>query len=250
MSDVRNVALVTGASSGLGAEFCRQLAQRCDAIIAVARRGGRLESLARELAGTVEMHCLEADLGTVEGVARAMEALRQQGPVHYLVNNAGFGTVGNFDAVSIARHRAMLDLHIDAGISLCRAAIPFMRDLGGGAIINVSSLESLVTGRGTAVYGATKAFLNYFSLALQAELAGSGIEVQALCPGFTRTGFHDAMAADGFDGERIPEGAWMTCAAVVADSLAALGSGRVLVVPGEKNRELARLGQRQLLEAL
>jgi len=250
MADLRNVALVTGASSGLGAEFCRQLAPRCDAIIAVARRRERLESLARELTGTVEMHCLDADLGTVEGVAKAMEALRQKGPVRYLVNNAGFGTVGDFEAVSIERHRAMLSLHTDASISLCRAAIPFMRELGGGAIINVSSLGSLVLGKGIAIYGATKAFLNYFSLALQAELAGSGIEVQALCPGFTHTEFHESMTGDGFDRDRIPEEMWMTAGAVVADSLAALGSGRVLVVPGENNREIARLGQQQLLEGL
>ena len=250
MSDVRNVALVTGASAGLGAEFCRQLAPRCDAIIAVARRVERLLSLARELAGTVELHCLEADLSTIEGVARTMEALRQKGPVRYLVNNAGFGTLGDFAEVSIDRHRTMVNLHIDASISLCRAAIPFMRELGGGAIINVSSLGGLLTGKGIAVYGATKAFLNYYSLALQAELAGSGIEVQALCPGFTRTEFHDAMVADGFDRDRIPEEAWMTSAAVVADSLAALGSGRVLVFPGENNRAIARLGQQQLLDSL
>jgi len=250
LSEVRNVALVTGASAGLGAEFCRQLAPRCDAIIAVARRGDRLQGLAGELAGTVDMHCLVADLGTVEGVARVMEALRQKGPVRYLVNNAGFGVVGNVEQSSIAYHRAMVDVHIDASISLCRAAIPFMRELGTGAIINVSSLGSLVVGKGIAVYGATKAFLNYYSLALQAELAGSGIEVQALCPGFTRTEFHDAMVADGFDRNRIPEEAWMAPAAVVADSLAALGGGRVLVVPGEQNRELARLGQQQLLDSL
>jgi len=226
------------------------LAPRCDAIIAVARRADRLENLTRELAGSVDIHCVVADLGTVEGVARAMEALRQRGPVRYLVNNAGFGVIGNVEQASIESHRAMVNVHIDASISLCRAAIPFMRELGGGAIINVSSLGSLVNGKGIAVYGATKAFLNYYSLALQAELAGSGVEVQALCPGFTHTEFHDVMSADNFDRDRIPAEAWMTPAAVVADSLAALGSGRVLVVPGENNRKIARSGQEQLLQGL
>lgn len=250
MAEAKKVALVTGASSGLGAEFCRQLGQRCDTVIAIARRAGLLRSLAEELADVVEVHCLEADLRTVEGVARSLEAIRQKGPVHYLVNNAGFGAMGDFGASSIDAQRAMVDLHIDATISLCRAAIPFMREQGGGAIINVSSLGSLVVGKGIAVYGATKAFLNYFSEALQAELAETGIEVQALCPGFTRTGFHDAMHADDFDPGGIPEALWMTAEDVVAESLAALGSGRVIVVPGAQNQQIARAGMQEKLGQL
>jgi short-subunit dehydrogenase len=101
-----------------------------------------------------------------------------------------------------------------------------------------------------AVYGASKAFLNYYSLALQAELAGTGIEVQALCPGFTRTEFHDDMAAEGFDRDRIPPQMWMTAEAVVAASLAALGTAQVLVVPGADNRDFARLGLQQQLDGL
>ena len=96
MTAPKVTALVTGASAGMGAEFCRQLAQRCDVIIAVARRRDRLEQLRQELAGRVEVHPIEADLNTVEGLARAMEALRQLGPVDYLVNNAGFSTFGDF----------------------------------------------------------------------------------------------------------------------------------------------------------
>jgi hypothetical protein len=250
MSEHKVTALVTGASAGLGAEFCRQLAKRCDVIIAVARRKDRLDTLASELAGAVELHCLEADLETIEGVARAMEAIRQQGPVDYLVNNAGFSTFGNFDQLAIDSQRAMVSLHIDASITLCRAAIPFMRELGGGTIINVSSLGAFIPGKGMAVYGATKAFLNYYSQALQAELAGTGIEVQALCPGFTRTEFHDPMAEEGFDRNRIAENMWMDADTVVAASLAALGSGQVLVVPGEDNLGFARMGLQQQLDGL
>lgn len=250
MSVRKITALVTGASAGLGAEFCRQLASRCDVIIAVARRRERLGALASELADAAEVRCLEADLGTIEGVARTMEAIRQQGPVDYLVNNAGFGTFGHFDRLSIESQRSMVSLHIDASITLCRAVIPFMRQLGGGTIINVSSLGTFVPGKGMAVYGATKAFLNYYSQALQAELAGTGIQVQALCPGFTRTEFHDPMAAAGFDRDRIPEQMWMTAEAVVEASLAALGSMQVLVVPGADNRRVARLGLQQQLDVL
>jgi len=250
MSGRKVIALVTGASAGLGAEFCRQLSPRCDVIIAVARRRERLAALASELSDAVEMYCVEADLGTIEGVARAMEAIRQQGPVDYLVNNAGFGTFGHFDQMPIESQRSMVSLHIDASITLCRAAIPFMRELGGGTIINVSSLGTFVPGKGMAVYGATKAFLNYYSLALQAELVGTGIEVQALCPGFTRTEFHDEMAAEGFDRDRIPPQMWMTAEAVVEASLAALGTAQVLVVPGADNWDFARLGLQQQLDGL
>jgi short-subunit dehydrogenase len=244
------IALVTGASAGIGAEFCRQLAARCDVIIAVARRGDRLAALADELGDRVELRCLPADLGGIEGVAATMEAIRQQGPVRYLVNNAGFGTFGNFETLSVESQRAMVNLHIDTTVTLCRAAIPFMRESGGGAIINVSSLGSFVQGRSMAVYGATKAFLNYYSEALQAELVGAGIDVQALCPGFTRTEFHDPMAAQGFDRERIPEQMWMSAEDVVAVSLAELGTGKVVVVPGADNREIARTGLQQQLERL
>ncbi len=250
MSGHRITALVTGASAGLGAEFCRQLAPRCDVIIAVARRRDRLAALASELAGAVEMHILEADLGTIEGVARTMEAIRQKGPVDYLVNNAGSGSFGYFDQLSIESQRSMVSLHIDASITLCRAVIPFMRELGGGTIINVSSLGTFVPGKNMAVYGATKAFLNYYSQSLQVELAGTGIQVQALCPGFTRTEFHDALTDEGFDRNRIPEQMWTSAQVVVAASLEALGSAQVLVVPGESNRAVARLGLQQQLERL
>jgi short-subunit dehydrogenase len=154
MSEHKVTALVTGASAGLGAEFCRQLAPLCDVIIAVARRKERLEALASELSDSVEVHCLEADLGTVEGVATTMEAIRQQGPVDYLVNNAGFSTFGHFDQLPIDGQRDMVNLHIDACITLCRAAIPFMRELGSGRIINVSSLGTFFPGKGMAVYSA------------------------------------------------------------------------------------------------
>ena len=250
MSEHKVTALVTGASAGLGAEFCRQLAPLCDVIIAVARRKEKLDALASELADSAEVHCLEADLGTVEGVAITMEAIRQQGPVDYLVNNAGFSTFGHFDQLPIDGQRDMVNLHIDACITLCRAAIPFMRELGSGRIINVSSLGTFFPGKGMAVYGASKAFLNYYSQALQAELAGSGIEVQALCPGFTQTEFHDSMAEDGFDRSRIPDQMWMNADAVVAASLAALGNGQVLVVPGDDNLDFARSGLQQQLDDL
>lgn len=250
MSDQKITALVTGASSGLGLEFCRQLAARCDVIIAVARRLDRLEALAEELADCVEVHPVQADLCTVEGVAHTMEMLRQKGPVHILVNNAGFSPYGYFADVPIDGQRAMLELHCDAAITLSRAAIPFMKERGAGTIINVSSLGSFLPGPGLTVYGATKVFLNYFSQSLQAELKGTGIEVQVLCPGLVRTEIHDSMVDQGFDRSRFPDEVWMEAQEVVAESVETMGSGRLFVIPGEGNRELALLGARGLVEAL
>ena len=250
MSAQKIAALVTGASAGLGAEFCRQLADRCEVIIAVARRGDRLRQLRAELASSAEVHVLEADLTHVEGVARTMEALRQLGPVDYLVNNAGFGTYGAFADQAIDGQRDMVSLHIDATITLCRAAIGFMRERGRGYIINVSSVGAFLPGKGLAVYGATKAFLNHFSMALQAEVAGTGIEVQALCPGYTHTEFHRGLEREGISKDMVPAGMWMNADAVVSVSLAALGNGRVLVVPGEQNLALARVGYQRQLDTL
>lgn len=250
MSDQKTTALVTGASSGLGLDFCRQLAKRCDVILAVARREDRLAALREELAGEVEVHPVAADLCSTQGVAHTMEMLRQKGPVDILVNNAGFSPYGRFSEVPIDGQRAMLELHCDAAITLSRAAIPFMKERGVGSIINVSSLGSFLPGPGLAVYGATKVFLNYFSQALHMELATTGIEVQVLCPGLVRTEIHNPMAEQGFDHTKFPDEMWMESADVVAASLAALGSGELFVIPGEGNRELALLGARGLVEAL
>jgi len=249
MTEKHTTALVTGASAGLGAEFCRQLADRCDRILAVARRSERLEQLREALADRVEVLPIMADLTTVEGVARVMEALRQQGPVDYLVNNAGFTTVGSFAALPVSSQREMVSLHVDAAITLCRAAIPFMRERGGGYIVNVSSIGAFIPGRGIAVYCASKAFLNSFSLALQEDLADTGIAVQALCPGYTHTEFHRELGSQGFDESAIPAHMWMEAPEVVAASLQALGNGRVIIVPGEANQALVRARLQRQLEA-
>ncbi|MEP5568528.1 MAG: SDR family oxidoreductase [Halioglobus sp.] len=250
MSDHKSTALVTGASSGLGEEFCRQLAQRCPVIIAVARRRDRLVALREELAGQAEVHVVEADLLTVEGVAHTMEMLRQKGPVDILVNNAGFSPYGNFIDSPISVQRDMLNLHCDAAMTLTRAAIPFMRDRGAGKVINVSSLGSFLPGPKLAVYGASKSFLNYFTLSLEKELADTGIKVQALCPGLVRTEIHDSMKDEGFSPASFPDEMWMEAAEVVSASLDALEGGKTIVVPGEGNLALAKMGAQGLLDAL
>ncbi|MFT4826486.1 MAG: short-subunit dehydrogenase [Halioglobus sp.] len=250
MSGHKKTALVTGASAGLGAEFCRQLAKKCDVIIAVARRADRLDELKKELSGSAELHAIEADLSSIEGVTRTIESMRQQGPVDYLVNNAGFSTYGMFEDQLIDGQHDMVSLHINATMSLCSAAIPFMRELNGGHIINVSSLGAFLPSQGLTVYGATKAFLNYYSQSLQLELVDSGIAVQALCPGYTHTEFHSTTELSQFDTNDIPEDYWMDASSVVSISLAALGDGNVIVVPGRTNLKLAKKGAQGQYELL
>jgi hypothetical protein len=250
MSDRNITAMVTGASAGLGAEFCRQLADRCDVIIAVARRTEPMQSLVEELKDKAEVHIVEADLTTIEGVARATEAIRQQGPLDYLVNNAGFSALGNFEHSELDVQLAMVDLHIGATLSLCRAAIPYMREIGGGYIVNVSSVGALLPSPGVSVYSATKAFLNSYSVSLQAELAGSGISVQALCPGYTRTEIHDIDAMEGFDKAMVPDEYWMEVGPVVSTSLDCLNDESVILVVGEGNLALVKKVLKNQLDSL
>ncbi len=248
--DHKTTALVTGASAGIGAEFCRQLAGRCEVIIATGRRLDRLEALAAELEGQAEVHPVAADLGSREGRTRVIEALRQKGPADYLVNNAGFSTLGPFDSLPIDDQQAMVDVHITATLALTRAAVPFMRELGGGAVINVSSLASFGPVPMAAVYCASKGFLNLFSESLQKEVADAGIRVQSLCPGYTMSEFHDREAMSEFDRQMVPAEEWMDAPEVVAASLAALEGGPVVLVPGDGNRESARKGVARALSKL
>ncbi len=209
-----------------------------------------MSALAEELQGQVEIHIVEADLTTTEGVARTMEAIRQKGPLDYLINNAGFSTLGNFEGELIDSQHAMVNLHINATLSLCRAAIPFMREIGGGNIVNVSSIGAFAPFAGVAVYSATKAFLNSFSISLQAELAGSGITVQALCPGYTRTEIHDTATMGRFDKSVVPDEYWMEADEVVSTCLQGLEGGPTVLVTGAGNLAMAKKGLSKQLEAL
>lgn len=234
------IALVTGASSGLGAEFCRQLIPRCRKIILVGRRQKELAAVAAELQGSgLETVVVSDDLTSELGLTRVVEKIRQEGPVGILINNAGFGTLGPFVETDFAAQQAMVDLHISATLRLCRAVIPYMEESGGGSIINVSSIASFFPMRDIAVYAASKAFLNSFSECLQKEVTNAGIRVQCLCPGYTHTDFHTREAFDSFDKSAVPEAMWMSAAEVVTESLAMLdGAGEVVFVAGDKNRAL------------
>ena len=216
----------------------------------MARRGERLQELAEELADKAELHLVQADLTTVEGVTWAVEALRQKGPVDYLVNNAGFGTFGGFVATGLDTQQNMVRLHIDAPLELCRAAVPYMAELGGGYIINVASIGGFLPMKDTAVYSASKAFMISFSSSLQQEVVKQGTKIQCLCPGFTHTELHDLETRAGFEKSRVPQELWMDPAAVVRESLLGLSRESVLLIPGEVNADMVRSGLQAQLDSL
>jgi len=233
-------ALVTGASTGLGAVFAMALARHRYDLTLVARSRDRLEALAERLRQQhgIGVEVLVADL-TQTAALRTVEAcVASDQALELLVNNAGFGTVGPFAGLDPDQEEAEIRLNVLALVRLTRAALPGMLTRGGGAIINVSSLAAFVPGPYDATYGATKAFVNSFTEALHEELRGTPVRVQALCPGFTHTEFQQRA---GIDVSAIPAWAWMTPEAVVEASLAALQRGPTVCVPGRWNRFLALL---------
>jgi short-subunit dehydrogenase/N-acetylglutamate synthase-like GNAT family acetyltransferase len=245
-------ALITGASSGIGAVFARRLAAEGYNLFLVARREARLAALTVELQERhpITVEILVADLSNPSDVKRVERRITEFEDLDMLINNAGFGTTGRFAEVDLAKHVDMIHVHVSASVRLCRAALPDMVARRRGVIINVSSLVAFVPMPGSVTYCATKAYLNIFSEALQIELGGTGVRVQALCPGFTYTEFHDTPEYGEHARSRIPKPFWMSAEEVVAQSLSALNRSQVIFVPGFMNRLLAamiRLTPRPLL---
>jgi short-subunit dehydrogenase len=235
--------LVTGASSGIGAAFARAFRARGERVVLVARRADRLNALASELGG--EPHALPwpADLAG-EGAAEALRSgLAARGiAVDTLVNCAGLGHTAPFEAQPPETIRAMLDVNVRAVVELTRAFLPGMRARGRGRVVNVASNAAFQPVPHLAVYAASKAFVLSFTEALADEVRGTGIGVQALCPGITATEFLDvAQTHRGLLVTRMP---MLSADEVVRASLAGLDRGRVRVVAGWSNRLLGFLVQR------
>ncbi|MGC9393774.1 MAG: SDR family NAD(P)-dependent oxidoreductase [Anaerolineae bacterium] len=234
------VALVTGASSGIGEAYARALARKGYALILVARREARLQALAEELSSqhNIPVEVLVADLADSAGVAKVEARIAETSALAFLVNNAGFGIRGTFVENDIASHEAMIRLHVDTTVRLTRAVLPGMLAQDCGAVVNVASFVAFFPVTGSVTYSATKAYLKSFSEALHQELAGTGVRVQALCPGFTRTEFQNTGKIDE---QGIPNFAWMSAESVVEQSLRDLDNGRVISVPGAGYRLLSML---------
>jgi uncharacterized protein len=245
--------LITGASSGIGAAFAHALAARQYNLVLVARREDRLISLARELQQRfpIQAEVLVTDLANPSGMEQVEKRLAISETLAILVNNAGFGIPGKFAVIPLEQHLAMIQVHVLASVRLCHAALPGMVARGHGAIINVSSIGAFMPKPEDATYCATKAYLKTFSQALHSELHGTGVQVQALCPGFTATEFLDQPLYEQRHVKvSIPKGLWMAAEAVVAESLAALARDRVVCVPGLKNRFMLACAQLGLTDFL
>ncbi|ART72640.1 short-chain dehydrogenase [Mycobacterium dioxanotrophicus] len=245
----RPVALITGPTSGLGAGFARRYARDGYDLVLVARDTARLEQLAAELhdeAG-VGVEVLPADLAVAADRAKVAERLRSG--VQVLVNNAAFGTSGEFWTAEFARLQAQLDVNVTAVMELTHAALPTMVEAGRGTVINVASVAGLIPGRGST-YSASKAWVVSFSEGLANGLAGTGVGVHALCPGFVRTEFH---ARAGIDMADTPSYMWLKVDDVVRECLAEVAKGRVVIVPGLQYKVLttgSRLVPRDFVRAM
>ena len=225
------IALVTGASAGLGEEFARQLSATGARLVLVARRKERLDELAAELGNA---RAVELDLSEPDAAERLMADLAAHGEhVDLLVNNAGFGLGGLFKDHDPKRLRQMVDLNCGVLTELCRAVAPGMVERGRGGILNVASTAAFQAGPGMAVYFATKAFVLSLTEALHEELRKHGIRVSALCPGPTATEFGE-VAGFGKAGAFDKLGA--KPADVVRAGLEGLQANRAIVVPGLVNK--------------
>jgi short-subunit dehydrogenase len=231
---VKPVALITGASAGLGIEFARQLAKRGHRLVLAARRKDRLETLANELGNA---RGVAIDLSKPNAGAKLMSDVEAAGEgVDLLVNNAGFGLIGRFAELDAKRLRQMIDLNAGTLTDLCRAAAPGMIARKSGAILNVASTAAFQPGPKMAVYFATKAYVLSLTEALHEELKPHGIKVSCLCPGPTRTEFGDVA---GFGGNGLFDRVAMEAGDVVAAGLAGLDKNRAVVVPGLINKVVA-----------
>jgi len=250
-ASTRGLAVVTGAAGGLGSAFAIQLAQQGFNLLLVDRRRQLLEQLCSSISTQHGIHAepFAVDLCQRGDVERLAARLEQTADTELLVNNAGFGSLEYFVDSDVKSLLDMVDVHVAAPVMLTRAVLPGMIDRNRGAIINVSSLSAFLRGAGNVQYGSTKCFLASFSMALYQELRGSNVRVQALCPGFIRTEFHEATCMKGFTLQRVSAGRlWMTADEVVSCSLRKLRSQQVIVIPGMAYSIFGRLAQMPLLQ--
>jgi len=241
-SENRGTALITGATSGIGKAFAQRLARDGYDLILTGRRRELLESFAGELASAhhVQVETVIAELSDEADVKALALKAAQTRNLTLLINNAGFGTTGLFHEESAESQAGMVKCHVLAPLLLAHAVIPNMVKAGRGAIINLSSVRAFGPGIGTATYCGAKSFLNLFSECLAMELRGTGVKVQALCPGYTITDFHRRLGLDT-SGKNHGLVRWMTPEQVVEASLRCLEGGRVVCLPNLWNRALAAL---------
>jgi short-subunit dehydrogenase len=244
-------ALITGATAGLGAEFARQLAVQGHDLVLVARDVARLEAARKTLSAEhgVQVEVLPADL-TSDGGCAAVGARIESGDIDLLVNNAGMGTYQLFGVAELEREEFQLDLNVRAVLRLSHAAVRAMTARGSGRILNVSSVAGFMPRGGNATYSAGKAWVTMFSEALAVQLAGTGVTVTAVCPGFTHTEFHERARADM---SKVPDRMWLEASDVVREGLAATFADKPLSIPSRRYKALvaaARMMPRPVLRVV
>ncbi|MFF9621975.1 SDR family NAD(P)-dependent oxidoreductase [Streptomyces griseosporeus] len=228
-------ALITGSTAGIGAAFARRLAADGHDLVLVARDTARLREQATELHDRhgIEAEVLTADLAEDKGIEAVAERVGdRRNPVDLLVNNAGFGNKGRYLDVSMADELRMLKVHCEAVLRLTSAAAEAMRERGRGGVVNVASVAAFVP-RGT--YGASKAWVVQFTQGAAKDLAGTGVRLMALCPGFVRTEFHQRA---GMGTDNIPGWMWLDADKLVASALADLARGKTLSIPDPRYKVL------------
>jgi uncharacterized protein len=246
-------ALITGASSGLGAEYAKLFAADKHDVVLVARRRDRLEALARELrsAHGIEAEVVAADLSTPQGPARVLEEVRRLGlQIDFLVNNAGSGASGAFVDLELARELEMIQLNVTSLVTLTRALLPAMVARRRGRILNVGSTAGFPPGPFMAVYYASKAFVNSFTEALWYELRGTGVTATVSCPGATATEF--AEVAGSASSLLFRLGA-APAARVAREGHRAMMKGKPMVIHGLRNKltvQSLRISPRALSRAI
>ncbi len=235
----RPVALITGPTSGLGEGYARRFARDGHDLVLVARDVERLGALADELRARhgVGVEVLSADLADAD--ARQRVAERLSAGVQVLVNNAGLGTSGEFWTAEPALLQRQLDVNVTAVMELTRAALPPMLAARRGTVINIASVAGLLPGRGST-YSASKAWVVFFSEGLANGLAGTGVGMHAVCPGFVHTEFHQRA---GIEMSTLPSALWLTVDQVVDESLADIARGRVVSIPGMQYKALTTVGR-------
>jgi short-subunit dehydrogenase len=226
-------ALITGASSGLGAEYARQLADRGFNLVLTARNPEHLLQVQQSILARnkVLVDTAPADLSNSADLNELLGFTNQITNLDMLVNCAGFGTVGRFYRVDPEKELAMMRVHMVAPVMLSRMVLPQMIKRNHGTIINVASLAGLIPIR-NVMYHSSKAFVINFSQILHTELIGSQVIIQALCPGFVYTQFHDTPEYTRFARKSVPQFLWMTPQQVVSSSLKSLNNGKVICIPG------------------
>jgi short-subunit dehydrogenase len=237
-------ALVTGASAGIGTAFARELAARGSNLVLTARRRERLDELAAELTSrhAIQVECVAADLAEPQAPGQLCAEIARRGiAVDTLINNAGYGLPGHFHAQPWHAHAQFLQVMVGSPCELVHILLPAMQQRGYGRIVNVASLAGLIPGSsGHTLYGASKAFLIKFSQSLALENAKRGVNVCAVCPGFTYSEFHDVTGTRNVV-SKMPNWMWLAAAEVARQGVDAVERGEVVYVTGRVNRVIKSL---------